>query len=332
MSKSTEYQLTFNTTYLRTEPSSTVDREFSKVEGKCNNFNDRKNGGTPTWIMELHSVYDLQGSMKLYLDGGVSTHYMIDKDGTVYHIVPDVNRAYFAGMGSLKYGSKYNSTISDDKLKGSNREGELGKGSGDMNSWALGIMNVNDAVSTFTPEQVKANVYLHEKLVTDHNLNPKNILGHAEWAPGRKIDPSPYYDWRALATAADKYEDVDHNFGLYPTDVTLKGDPEVVASYKQTASSADVEQIQKQLEELGYSVLSPDEENLGNYDQKTQNAVFSFSIRYLNEAITGNDGLLKLWNICCDDKADQTDARGILSEWTENHEVVMGDILHQYGN
>ncbi len=120
------------------------------------------------------------------------------------------------------------------------------------------------AVSPFTPEQVKANVYLHEKLVTDHNLNPKNILGHAEWAPGRKIDPSPYYDWRALATAADKYEDVDHNFGLYPTDVTLKGDPEVVASYKQTASSADVEQIQKQLEELGYSVLSPDEENLGN--------------------------------------------------------------------
>ena len=256
---------------------------------------------------------------------------MIAEDGTIYHMVPDANRAYHAGMGSLKYGSKYNSTVPDDKLKGTSSEGVLGQGKEDINSWSIGIENVNDAVSPFTPEQIKASIYLHEKLVNEHELDPRKIISHAEWAPGRKIDPSPYYYWRDLATAS-KVDGIEHNFGLYPTDITLKEEPEVIASYRQqSAPRPEVEHIQRQLEELGYPVLTADEGNLDDYDKKTQGAVFSFTIRYLNEAIVGNGSLLSLWNVCCDDRADQTEARGRLSEWTTNHDTVMGDILDQYG-
>ena len=326
-SKTSEYELKINTTYLRTTDSQYPDREKDPQEGKCNNFNDRKNGGVPTWIMEHHTVADLPRSLDIFLNGGVSPHYMIDEDGNVYHMVSDYNRAYHAGAGLLKYGSKYNNSVEDKLLRGSNKEGELGKGSGDMNSWSIGIENVNDAVSPFTFEQTRANIYLHEKLVNELGINPKNLLGHADWAPGRKIDPSPYYDWRALATAAERYGDIEHNFGVYPTNTILKKDAEVIASYKKSVAKEDVEHIQKQLEELGYSVIVPNEENLGIYDQKTQNAAFSFTIRYLNEMITSSDELIKLWNICCDSNANQIDATGTIGSWTTNHDTVMGEVL-----
>lgn len=330
MSKSTEYELKIDTTYLRNTESSSPDREKDPQEGKCNNFNDRKNGGTPTWIMEHHTVGDFSNSLGTFLKGAVSPHYMISLDGTVYPMVPDANRAYHAGPGALKYGSKYHSTIADELLRGNNKEGEIGKGAGDMNSWSIGIENVNDAVTPFTHEQTLANIYLHEKLVIEHGINPKNLITHAEWAPGRKIDPSPYYDWRALATAAEKYDDVELNFGVYPTEVALKSYPETVVSYKKQAAKEDVEFVQRQLEELGFSVLASDEQNLGVFDQKTQSCIFSFTIRYLNEAIAANEELVKLWNICCDDKLDQTDARGTIGAWTENHDIVMGEVLNLY--
>ena len=330
MSKTSKYQLTIKDTYLRTEESKSPDREKDPQEGRCNNFNDRKNGGTPTWIMEHHTVADFSKSLDIFLKGAASPHYMISLDGAVYRMVPDVNRAYHAGAGSLKFGSKLHSTIADELLRGNNKEGEVGKGTGDMNSWSIGIENVNDAVSPFTREQTLANIYLHEKLVTEHGINPKNLISHADWAPGRKIDPSPYYDWRALATAAEKYEDIEHNFGVYPTDLDLKVAPEVVVSYKKPAKGEDVGQVQKQLEELGYPVLEAGDANLGSYDQRTQAAVFSFTIRYMNETITGDEDLVKLWDICCNDKLDQTDARGILASWTTNHDIVIGEVLDLY--
>ena len=331
MSKHSEYEFKINTTYLRTAPSEFPDREKNPEEGKCNNFNDRKNGGVPTWIMEHHTVSDLSRSLEIFLKGAASPHYMITPDGTVYHMVPDANRAYHAGPGSLKSASKFNSTIPDELLRGTSKEGELGKGTGDMNSWSIGIENVNDAVTPFPLEQTVANIYLHEMLVTEHGISPKNLISHADWAPGRKIDPSPYYDWRALATASEKYEDIEHNFGVYPTQVTLKSDPEIIVSYDKTGSKEDIGHMQTQLAELGYSCLKADGENLGVYDVQTQAAAFSFTIRFMNEIITGDESLVKLWNVCCNDKVDQTDARGIISTWTQNHDVVISEVLDLYG-
>ena len=321
--KNSEYELTINEQYLRTSASKFPDREYDPEEGKCNNFNDRQNDGVPTWIMEHHTVANLQRSLDIFLKGAVSPHYMIDTDGTVYHMVLDANRAYHAGSGSIKYGSKYNNnSVPDDLLRG--------KGSGDMNSWSIGIENVNNAVSPFTAEQTLANIYLHEKLVTEHKMDSKNLLSHADWVPGRKIDPSPYYDWKALATASEK-DCIEHNFGVYPTQAINKNNTDIIVSYKKQAEKGKIEDIQGRLEELGYSVLMPNQENLGLYDAKTQNAAFSFTIRYMNEMITSNNDLVALWETCCsNDKTDQTDARGILSSWTANHDNIIGDVLEQY--
>ena len=32
----------------------------------------------------------------------------------------------------------------------------------------------------------------------DLQINKKNIVGHADIAPGRKTDPGPFFDWALL--------------------------------------------------------------------------------------------------------------------------------------
>lgn len=75
--------------------------ELSNLEtGKCNNFNyrfkktgpkekDRLYGeADPIYIMQHHTVRSFQGTAGMFTkEGGppVSAHYVIDKDGAIYH-------------------------------------------------------------------------------------------------------------------------------------------------------------------------------------------------------------------------------------------------------
>lgn len=327
-----QYELKINTRYLRTEDSNSVNREQDPVEGKCNNFNDRKEDGKPTWIIEHHTVSNFDRSVNIFLKGSASTHYMIAQDGEVFQFVADEKRAYHAGPGALKFNSKLNNNyVTEETLKGRNKDSELGKGSGDMNSWSIGIENVNSAFEPFTEVQTQANIHLHEKLINEFGINPKNLLSHAEWALGRKVDPSPYYNWKALANAS-KLEGIDHNFGVY-SDISQTKDSEIVASYLNKDSKEDIQQIQTQLTELGYAVLEPDDANLGIYDQKTRDGAYAFTIHYMNESIINNHEKLGLWNLV-DYKVSEVKemARNEIAIWTTNHHDILGDILHLMGD
>ncbi len=104
----------------------------------------------------------------------VSSHYVICESGTVYHMLNDLLRGHHAGVS---------------------RWGSLT----DLNSGSIGIEMDNNGREPFTEAQISSLLILLKKLKTTYNIPTGNFWGHADVAPGRKVDPSRYFPWEKLA-------------------------------------------------------------------------------------------------------------------------------------
>ena len=104
----------------------------------------------------------------------VSAHYVICREGRVHHMLNDLLRAHHAGLG--KWGSVT-----------------------DMNSSSIGIEIDNNGSEPFTEQQITSLLQLLERVKQAYNIPQANFIGHMDWAPGRKVDPSRYFSWRPLA-------------------------------------------------------------------------------------------------------------------------------------
>src|ERR1043165_8622672 len=137
------------------------------------NFNLRK----PNFVILHHTA---QNSCEQTLatfttaKSQVSAHYVICKDGTVHHMLNDYLRAWQAGVS--KWG---NAT--------------------DINSLSIGIEIDNNGFEPFTEPQINSLLQLLDRLKKAYNIPTANFIGHADIAPGRKVDPNRYFPWQKLA-------------------------------------------------------------------------------------------------------------------------------------
>lgn len=120
----------------------------------------------------------------------VSAHYVIGKDGAVYHMLNDYLRAHHAGLG--KWGSVT-----------------------DMNSCSIGIELDNNGSEPFSDAQIASLIALLRHLKQTYNIPTANFIGHSDFAPGRKKDPGILFPWKTLA---------QNGFGLWYAD-SLTGVP-----------------------------------------------------------------------------------------------------------
>jgi N-acetylmuramoyl-L-alanine amidase len=104
----------------------------------------------------------------------VSAHYVVSRDGRIYQLVDERHRAWHAGAS--RWGAD-----------------------ADLNSSSIGIELDNNGVEPFPAAQIEALVGLLADLKLRYRIPTANFLGHADVAPGRKTDPSPFFPWRELA-------------------------------------------------------------------------------------------------------------------------------------
>jgi N-acetylmuramoyl-L-alanine amidase len=104
----------------------------------------------------------------------VSSHYVVCKDGTVHHMLNDLLRGHHAGVS--KWG-----------------------GATDLNSSSIGIEIDNDGYEKFTPDQITSLLNVLGHLKRAYNIPQANFVGHADIAPGRKVDPNRNFPWEELA-------------------------------------------------------------------------------------------------------------------------------------
>ena len=110
-------------------------------------------------------------------NSNVSCHYYITNSGKLIQMVPNLYVAWHAGISSWK---NHNS----------------------LNDYSIGIEISNPGhehgYRNFNDKQIKTLIKISNFLIKKYNINKKNILGHSDIAPLRKIDPGEKFPWKLL--------------------------------------------------------------------------------------------------------------------------------------
>lgn len=113
--------------------------------------------------------------------GPVSAHYLVGRNGMIYQLVADKNRAWHAGASW--WGT-----------------------SDDVNSRSIGIEIDNNGAEPYPQTQIDSLLRLLTNLTTKLEIPPSAIVGHADVAPTHRADPGVLFPWAELAK---------HGFGLW---------------------------------------------------------------------------------------------------------------------
>lgn len=153
------------------------------------NFGERRGGDAVTMLVLHYTDMETAEAAITRLrdpEAEVSAHYLIDEAGRIYALVKEGKRAWHAGVS-------------------------FWDGERDVNSRSIGIELANpghtNGYCPFPEVQMNALRRLATDIISRHGIEPRNVVGHSDIAPGRKIDPGELFDWRWLA---------EEGIGLWP--------------------------------------------------------------------------------------------------------------------
>ena len=111
-------------------------------------------------------------------NSNVSCHYFITSSGKLIKMVPDLYVAWHSGVSFWKNDKSLN-----------------------LNSIGIEISNPghNHGYKEFNKNQIQCLVEISKILIKKYKIKKKNILGHSDIAPLRKLDPGEKFPWRTLS-------------------------------------------------------------------------------------------------------------------------------------
>ena len=153
----------------------------------------------------------------------VSSHFVINQKGKIYRLVQENKIAWHAGKSCW---GKYKN----------------------LNKNSIGIELVNKGhrlgYTNFKKKQLSSLVKLCKNLKKKYRIKKRNIIGHSDIAPLRKIDPGEKFPWKLLASK---------NIGIWH-----QCKPSLLKEYRNIKILEKKEKIQliKNLNKIGYCFSS----------------------------------------------------------------------------
>jgi N-acetylmuramoyl-L-alanine amidase len=125
----------------------------------------------------------LAESLAVLCDGArpvrVSAHYVLAEDGTVYRLVPEGRAAWHAGQSWWRGREALNAT-----------------------SIGIEVVNLHGDRHDYPAAQLAVLIELCRDILARHPaILSRNVVGHSDIAPKRKIDPGLRFPWPVLAEA-----------------------------------------------------------------------------------------------------------------------------------
>ena len=151
---------------------------------------DERQAGVPIDTLILHYTGMTSGAAAIERlrdpESRVSSHYVVEEDGSVWQLVAEERRAFHAGISSWR-------------------------GHEALNGRSIGIEIVNPGhewgYRAFPAAQMAAVCGLCQGILARHPIPARNVVGHSDVAPDRKQDPGELFDWPGLA---------ENGVGLWP--------------------------------------------------------------------------------------------------------------------
>jgi len=144
------------------------------------NFNARPDGVSPDMLVLHYTGMETCAASLERLcapEAEVSCHYAVDLDGSIIQMVDENDRAWHAGASGWC-------------------------GVSDNNGRSIGIEIQNKGhefgYHEFPAIQMDAVIALCHDILSRHAIPARNIVGHSDIAPGRKLDPGERFDWKLL--------------------------------------------------------------------------------------------------------------------------------------
>ena len=146
--------------------------------------NQARRGKEPIDILVLHyTEVPLKESLDILSDAArdqrVSAHYVLAEDGTGYRLVPEDHAAWHAGRSWWRGREALNAT-----------------------SIGIEIVNLHGDRHDYPPKQIAGLVQLCRDILRRHPaIVARNVVGHSDIAPRRKLDPGLRFPWATLAAS-----------------------------------------------------------------------------------------------------------------------------------
>jgi len=200
-------------------------------------------------LVVLHyTALDFDDSLRVLTQQVVSSHYLVDVDPpTIYRLVAEDRRANHAGISAW-----------------------AGRVLLNMSSIGIEIVNPGHEFGyrPFPDAQMAAVIVLLGEIRSRWTVEDRNIIGHSDVAPDRKIDPGELFPWKRLAQAG-------HGLWLEPP-------PAPGAPLAEGEEGAGVFALQAGLTRLGY-----DSAPSGKFDAHTTNIVSAFQRHWVQSRFDG---------------------------------------------
>ncbi len=154
--------------------------------------------------------YDINRQIEIFRHAPASANYLIDRDGTVYRLVPETRVAWHAGGGHLSWDPALKSmnqqaigiemfavgSPADMKLFGMNAR-QYGAFKGKHPDW----IGFSDAQYTTLKQLIDEIRTRHPAILHDRF----HIIGHEEWSGrARRTDPGELFDWTRIGLTRER--------------------------------------------------------------------------------------------------------------------------------
>ncbi len=219
-------------------------------------------------IVLHYTVSDNERSIKTLTTGNVSAHYLVldNDDDKIYNLVPESERAWHAGDGGFSGRTILNDTsigieIVNAGIKPEYRDA-LKNGNMDYHPYEHYV--------AFDELQIKKVSQLVQDIATRYDISPKNIIGHADMAPSRKIDPGAKFPWERL------YK--EYGIGAWYDEA----DKQEIMS-RRTLVAPSVQEIKQAFRKYGYQINNSDE-----WDKPSRDVIYAFQLHFRPQQPTGN--------------------------------------------
>ncbi|MGP4712596.1 MULTISPECIES: N-acetylmuramoyl-L-alanine amidase [unclassified Psychrobacter] len=211
-------------------------------------------------IVLHYTVSDNARSIKTLTTGQVSAHYLIldQGDDKIYNLVPEFERAWHAGSSYFAGRTILNDTSIGIEIVNA---GIAQQYRGALKSGELDYHPYEHFVA-FDDLQIKKVSQLVQDITRRYGISPKNIVGHSDIAPSRKIDPGAKFPWQQL------YEQYD--IGAWYDEADKKYFIRQIAMTTPT-----IAQIKQAFREYGYQINTTNA-----WDKPSRNVIYAFQLHF----------------------------------------------------